>query len=207
MVAQSSDFACQLHQKRPWIGRSSAISYDGIHMDLWWTREAAAKKGHFEKGELQEAPSEPLTILAVDAPQMGRGRCYDRESLRMLAKKVLLIFEVAEAKASPCVLTGLLGGGAFRNNRGLVLLLHLLCQRPDSTIPVYFHHPIFWSFSDLSEAELEENVKKSADNWLEALRSSEPQVTTLGEALDYLFSKRLPLSNYDEDLVLRIVQA
>merc|ERR1712194_586776 len=97
------------------------------------------------------------------------------------------------------ILTGLLGGGAFRNNRGLVLLLHLLCQRRDSRIPVLFHHPIFWSFSELSEEQLEENVKRSADRLLEALAAA--QVTTLGDALSFLLSKRLPLSHYDADLV------
>ena len=42
----------------------------------------------------------------------------------MLAKKVLLIFAAADRLNSPVVLSGLLGGGAYRNNRPLVLLLH-----------------------------------------------------------------------------------
>ena len=46
----------------------------------------------------------------------------------MLAKKVLLIFAAADRLNSPVVLSGLLGGGAYRNNRPLVLLLHLLLQ-------------------------------------------------------------------------------
>jgi len=199
MVAQSSDFACQLHQKRPYIRRSSAISYEGIHMDTWWSRSVAAQKGSFAEGDIQDAPSQPLTILAVDAPQMGRGRGYGEDELCMLAKKVLLIFEVAEQMSCPVILTGLLGGGAFRNNRGLVLLLHLLCQKRDSQKVVYFHHPIFWSFCKLTEQELEENVKRSADAWLELLTAE--KVTTLEGALRILLDSRLPLSNYDADLV------
>jgi hypothetical protein len=46
---------------------------------------------------------------------------YSRQSLSYLVKKVLLIFCVAAHRRSPLILSGLLGGGAFRNNWPLVL--------------------------------------------------------------------------------------
>ena len=196
MVAQSSDFACQLKLRRPYIEYSAAISYDGIHMDTWWTRQAAAKKGGLAPGDIQDMPTGPFSILAVDAPHM-RGGTYSYSSLGMLARKVLLIFEVAEQKQSPAILTGLLGGGAFRNNRPLVLLLHLLCQTSDSP-PVSFHNPILWSFCELRVEDLQDNILRQADQWMDELRTR--GVRTLKDALEWVMERSLPLSINDDDL-------
>merc|ERR1712113_1077649 len=95
---------------------------------------------------------------------------YDKKTLGMLAIKVLLIFEVAEQLDSPYILSGLLGGGAFRNNRPLVLLLHLLLQPACQARPLLFHHPIFWSFGMLGTETLEQLILEEADAMMEALR-------------------------------------
>merc|ERR1712217_576235 len=95
--------------------------------------------------DIQQGLSNPLTILAVDAPKMRSKYCID--TLRMLAAKVLLIFVAADRLHSPQIFSGLLGGGAFRNNRPLVLLLHLLLQPSHDTPQLLFHHPVFWSFA------------------------------------------------------------
>lgn len=168
-------------------------------MDVWWPREAAAKKEALSSADIQACPSQPLTVLAIDAPAMGRESIYDARSLRMLAMKVLLVFEVAEQLDSPAVLSGLLGCGAFRNNRPLILLLHLLLQPPEQKRNLIFHNPIFWSFCSLSNEQLEERILKEADNLLQMLRDS--GVQTLENALEILFAAGLPLSNYDEDLI------
>ena len=74
---------------------------------------------------------------------MGRAQRYDRWSLEMLAMKLVLVFAVVAERNRPEIFSWLLGGGAFRNNRPLVLLLHFLLQPIGDRRPVTFHHPIF----------------------------------------------------------------
>jgi hypothetical protein len=205
MVAQSSDFAARLLKKRDILGPSDAIAYRGVHMDVWWPRSAAAKKDMLQQAEVVDCHAGPLTILAVDAPRMvarGRGApSYNWSTLGMLARKVMLIYEVAEQLGSPHVLSGLLGCGAFRNNRPLVLLLHLLFQPSDQERLLHFHHPIFWSFCDLSTDALEQGILDRADDYMEQLQRR--NVTTVEEALHVLLEWQLPLSEGDSDLQLR----
>ena len=61
-----------------------------------------------------------VTVLAVNAPVMGRGN-YTDENLTMLARKIALITDVSDQLGSPSIFTGLLGGGAFGGNRPLIL--------------------------------------------------------------------------------------
>ena len=203
MVVQSTDFAARLHSNRDYITENGAVTYEGVHIDAWWPRNAAAKKDQLGWDDIQALHSRSLTILAVDAPRMGRSRGYDRWSLEMLAKKVLLIFEIARELQSPTILTGLLGGGAFRNNRPLVLLLHLLLQEQDDPPFVLFHHPVFWSFCGRPEAELEAEILRIADVHLAHMRQR--GVRTLGEALDIVMDANLPLSQNDGDLVCELL--
>lgn len=196
LVAQSTDFAMRLHRHREFLGDSDAVSYEGVHIDAWWPRVDAAMKEGLSPDAIQPCCSAPLTILAVDAPVM-RHKPYCQRSLHMLAKKVSLVYEVAKQSGSPLILSGLLGGGAFRGNRPLVLALHMLMQRPDDTASLRFHHPIFWSFSDRSIDELEQSIPTIADAMVETLRRK--GVGTLGEALEELFSWALPSSQHDID--------
>ena len=110
----------------------------------------------------------------------------------MLAAKILIIFAAAEQLHSPKIFSGLLGGGAYRNNLPLVLLLHLLLQPRSSTRPMLFHHPVFWSFSGFSKQALETNIVSGADAMMKALRDQ--NVTTLCHW-------RLTLSDHDMDLI------
>ena len=57
--------------------------------------------------------------------------------------KLVLVFAVAAERNSPEIFSGLLGGGAFRNNRLLVSLLHILVQPIGDRPPVTFHHLVF----------------------------------------------------------------
>ena len=147
--------------------------------------------------DIQPRLSNPLTILAVDAPKMRSPYC--QEALQMLAAKVILIFVAAEQLQSPLIFSGLLGGGAFRNNRPLVLLLHLLLQPRHCNRPVTFHHPVFRSFANLSTQSLEKNIVDHADSMLDSLRGR--GVTVLGDALAEILSWGISLSERDMDLV------
>lgn len=114
MVMQSTDFAARLHEHRQKLSWHQGISYEGVYMDAWWPRAAAAKKDALDLADIQHCISNPLTILTVDAPKMHSDYCQD--ALQMLTAKVLLIFAAAEDLHSPQIFSGLLGGGAFRNN-------------------------------------------------------------------------------------------
>jgi hypothetical protein len=192
IVAQSNDFTIRLHKHRQRL-----FSYQGVYMDACWSRDAAEKKTALRLTDIHAQRSNPLTILAVDAPSMHAAYCSD--DLQMLAAKILIIFAAAEQLNSPQIFSGLLGGGAFRNNRPLVLLLHLLLQPRSSTRPMLFHHPVFWSFSDFSKHALETNIVSRADTMLKALRAQ--NVTTLGHALSVIYDWGLTLSEHDMDLI------
>jgi len=167
-------------------------------MDAWWPRSHAAMKEDLNPNSIAVCGSSPLTILAVDAPMMGQSGAYGKQAMSMLAKKVFLIFYTAEALRSPLILSGLLGGGAFRGNRPLVLLLHMLIQPQSAACNLRFHHPIFWSFCDQTTDVLETRVVAKAEAMLDQLRKK--GVQTLGEAIDELLAWRLPLSHNDVDL-------
>lgn len=200
MVAQSLDFAVRLHKHRETIGRHEVVSYQGVHMDAWWPRAEAAKKTKLNMSAVKHCLSQPLTILAVDAPDLSginsRGATYSEEALLMLAEKISLIFGVAAELQSPVVFSGLLGGGAFRGNRPLVLALHAMLQPASSACQLLFHCPIFQSNG--GRGSLEQAVVGQADQMLEVLRQR--GVSTLAEALDEVLSWQLPLSLGDADL-------
>ena len=196
IVAQSNDLAIRWHKHRQRLLWNQGISYQGVYMDACWSRNAAEKKSALRLTDIQAQRSNPLTILAVDAPSMHAA--YSPEDLQMLAAKILIIYAAAEQLHSPKIFSGLLGGGAYRNNRPLVLLLHLLLQPRSSTRPMLFHHPVFWSFSDFSKHALETNIVSCADTMLKALQCQ--NVTTLGQALSVIYDWRLPLSDHDMDL-------
>jgi len=198
MVAQSTDFAVRLHLNRESLAEHQAASYEGVHMDAWWDFDACAAKENLNKRCIQHRQSAPLTILAVDAPVMRHQQTYRRPELYMLAKKITLIYAAASGLQAPLIFSGLLGGGAFRGNRPLVLLLHLLLQPCGDERPLWFHHPVFWSFRAVGAKELEQRIVRFADALLEDLRRQ--GVETLGQALELILASELPLSGNDDDL-------
>ena len=204
MVVQSTDLAVRLHTERETLDPDEAVSYEGVHIDAWWAREAAAKGEALQPDDIQSCRSRPLTVFAVDAPVMrGVGAvdlqgAYTRSSLEMLARKVLLIFGGADLLQSSSILSGLLGGGAFRNNRPLVLLLHLLLQPVTTDRPLLFHHPVFQAFGGHAVEDLEAGILHCADAMLDALQRR--GVWTLGEALSEILAWQLCTSDHDGDL-------
>jgi len=137
--------------------------------------------------------SEPLVIVATDAPDFKRTfRQYDETSLQFLARKVYMCFAIQKLLDCQNMYAGLLGGGDFRGNRPLVLLIHLLLHTGDRQVS--FHSPIFSKDSRWLEPE----VAKRADEMLERLRQQD--IRTLGEALQEMCSWNLALSTGDADL-------
>ena len=197
LVMQSLDLTARLAAHRPLLNWSEAVTFEGIHFDAWWTREIAALKADIPLPEVRSITSPPMTVIAVNAPVVHRR--YDAASLQMLACKIALVYAAAIKLHSPVIFTGLLGGGAFRNNRPLVLLLHLLLQPSHVHCAVEFHHPIFMAFSYLSTAQLEQAVLDRADILLHALVLE--GVHTIGDALDVIESWNLPTSHHDLDLI------
>merc|ERR1712232_334528 len=82
LVAQSTDFAMRLHKCRDTPGCSDAISYEGVHIDAWWSREHAGMQEQMDPNlAIQPCGPHPVTILAVDAPKMGHRSGYDKPSM------------------------------------------------------------------------------------------------------------------------------
>ena len=167
-------------------------------MDIWWSREQAAHKRSVDFNLVRECPSKPFTIIAVDAPRMQGKVKYNDADLKMLAKKTILIYEVARHLNAPVIFSGLLGGGAYRGHRPLTLLLHLLLQPHGCSSHLKFHHPIFEAFGDYAVSQLEQTMLSSADKMLEVLRKK--NVATLQDALKVIFSWKLCTSNCDRDI-------
>ena len=168
-------------------------------MDIWWSREQAAHKGSVDFDLVQKCPSKPFTIIAVDAPMMKWKKEYNDADLKMLAKKTILIYEVARHLKAPLVCSDLLGGGAYRGHRPLTLLLHLVLQPHGCSSHLKFHHPIFEEFSGYAVSQLEQQMLSIADKMLEVLR--EKAVATLQGALEEILSWGLWTSNIDSDIL------
>ena len=198
IVAQSADFAAFLKGHRECLQEDDACTYEGVHMDIWWSREQAAHKGSVDFDLVQKCPSKPFTIIAVDAPMMKWKKEYNDADLKMLAKKTILIYEVARHLNAPVIFSGLLGCGAYRGHRPLTLLLHLLLQPHGCSSHLKFHHPIFEAFGDYAVPQLEQTMLSNADSMLEVLRKK--GVATLQDALEAILSWRLCTSNYDSDI-------
>ena len=125
---------------------------------------------------------------------------YDATSLDMLARKVLLCFEAARRLGSSAMFTGLLGGGAFRGSRPLVLLLHMLLEPYlGNSTQIVFHYPIFSSFSKVRLDVLENWILEGADELMDYLRRLE--VKTLRDALNALQVLGVKTSQEDADLL------
>ena len=197
MIMQSLDLAARLAAHRPTLSWNEAVTFEGVYFDAWWSREWAALKSDIPHHAVQPRMSKPTTVIAVDAPVVWRR--YNPASLQMLACKIALVYSAAQRLHSPLLYTGLLGGGAFRNNRPLILLLHLLLQPVHDQCAVEFHHPIFWSFSYLPTGRLEQSLLDRADILLHALWQA--RVRTLGDALDLIATWDLPTSHSDLDLI------
>jgi hypothetical protein len=95
-----------MHQQR--LLWNEGISYEGVHMDAKWSRNAAENKTVLRLTDIQAQRSNPLTILAVDAPSMHAA--YWPDDLQMLAAKILIIFAAAEQLHTPKIFSGVLGG-------------------------------------------------------------------------------------------------
>jgi len=193
MLAQSTDFAISLKSRPTWLWPNEVATYEGVHMDVWWSREEAHKKLGMSLEAILPELSKQLVIVAADAPNFkGTSGGYDAHSLNMLAKKLYLCFAILYELNCPQMFTGLIGGGDFQGNRPLVLLLHLLLHTEDR--PVLFHNPIFCKDSHY----LESKVAIRAEQMLDRLRMK--GVRTLGEALQEILQWRVPLSRHDADL-------
>ena len=197
LVMQSLDLAARLAAHRPYLNWNDAVTFEGVHFDAWWPREVAALKSDIPHHAVQPRTSQATTVIAVNAPVVWQH--YNAASLQMLACKIALVYVAATRLRSPVIYTGLLGGGAFRNNRPLILLLHLLLQPHGNQCAVEFHHPIFWSYGFLPAGRLEQSLLDRADILLYTL--AQANVGTVGDALDLIETWDLPTSHNDLDLL------
>ena len=201
MVAQSTDLAFLL-RRRDWsdcdfVRPREIISYEGVHFDAFWSREAAAKKDFLDTTDIQHISSVPLIVLAAAAPSMRGYWYYDKRTLQELADTTRLIMAAATHLRCPCLCTGLLGGRAFRGNRPLVITLHCLCHDSDSP-KMFMHIPIFSSHSVDTTAQLEDALVQNAECMLYVLRES--GVTSMTQVIDCALAWNLPTSHGDRDL-------
>ena len=87
---------------------------------------------------------------------------YDSDSIQSLAAKIVLIFHAARSSGCPILCSGLLGGGAFRGNRPLTLMLHMLVKTI-LPVPLQFHLVVMHSFSHCSPRELQVRIQLIAE--------------------------------------------
>ena len=141
-------------------------------------------------------------------------------AITQLMFKIRMIYFAAHHRGSSAIYTGLLGGGAFRNNRPLILALHLLCEskfreKHGRTIPVRFHCPVFDGYTDsvarLSLVERMELVKRKADELMAVFavlrdtRDAESDANIqlcmdFKQVLEILCACKFPTSFNDNDL-------
>ena len=141
-------------------------------------------------------PSPPLVVLAADAPRV-RSACCDREDVQFLATKILLLFYAARTLGCPSISSGLLGGGAYRGNRPLVLVLHMIIKA-SLPVPLRFHLTVLRSFSSHPPQVLQMRIRMVAESMLRRLFQTE--ISTMDHAITLLLSSPLPSSHDDADV-------
>ena len=88
---------------------------EGVYFDAEFPRDAQHRT--MSLTEILPARSQPLNVLAVDAPYMRRVDVYGRHALHTLACKIILIHAIATRMRCPVVFTGFLGVDKLCNNR------------------------------------------------------------------------------------------
>ena len=196
MVAQSTDLAVRLHSHRPLLRDWEVISFSGIHFDAWWDGSVAMLREDMSPYAPLARPSAALVVLAADAPRIRSATC-GLEEVQLLATKVLLLFYAAHAMGCPSLSSGLLGGGAYRGNRPLVLALHMAIGA-SIPVPLRFHLTVLRSFSRHPPPVLQMRIRMVAEAMLRRLSLS--GVSTLDRAVALLSSTQLPNSHNDQDV-------
>ena len=159
MVLQSHDLASRIAIQREHIGVQQVLAISGVYMDLWWPSAVAASRLNITASQVIQLGSPQLVVLAANAPNFNnRPKKYTKVALDMLIRKVHLIFMVAREKRSPMVLSGLLGGGAYRGNRPLVICLHMLFH--EQLFPLKLHVPVFESYSSYPVELIDEFARR-----------------------------------------------
>ena len=162
LVAQSGDLMAILAADTHRIPANGGIYITPCRINAWWS--ATAVQRHRSGAQLlspsrvRTGPPLPksVSVLAVDAPNMNRRTTYDYATLWHLTNKVVTLLYLA--RGHPSVYTGLLGGGAFRGNRPLVLLLHYVLQYLADGSEIRFHLFVTESYSWLTSVEIEKRI-------------------------------------------------
>ena len=146
-----------------------------------------------------------MTLLGVVAPDMTVEKGgYQQRTLEWLTEGVEIIYQVSRKLQTPVIMSGLLGGGAFKGNRPLIMLLHLILQPTETESVMMFHYPVFWSHDKKTSdvIELEERLQRQADKMLEQLRLK--GANSLDKAIAEIVSWKLPLSKDDDDILTEL---
>ena len=176
------------------------VLYSGVYMDAHWDRIPVAQRLDVSNDSIEAVYESQLSILAAHAPSMLRKERHDLHDLMHLAHQILLIMHVARVRQAPDLFTGLLGGGAFRGNRPLILVLHLLFEPyVGRRTTVKFHYPILSSRSSTSTKVLEQKLLEKTCLILEDLQSS--GLSSFGGVMSYLASQQFSVSEHDYDLI------
>ena len=132
MFNQSADLMLQLYDRKVTYRRGDvinewqAMTFEGVYFDTWWNRDACALKLDLPLGSIQWKQSESMTVIAIDAPHLHKQQYYTKQQVLWLARKIKMAYLCAIRLECSTILTGLLGGGAYRGSRPLVLLLHMV---------------------------------------------------------------------------------
>ena len=90
--------------------RNMAV-FQGIYMDAWWDKTAAAAKLALREGQSQPSSPFPLTVVAVDAPSVTNAQSHCHEAIQQFAIKALVAFDAKRRTSTSAIYTGMLGGG------------------------------------------------------------------------------------------------
>ena len=188
---------------------NEAITYSNVTFDVWWNKSNTLAKEDIDLNMILETTTKPMTIVAVAAPHMGfkPGTTYSRYQLQTMMKKVALIFLVADRRRSTVIMPGLFGGGAYRGNRPLTYVLHMVLHRPSAFKKIVnratekvlqFHYPMQRVTQASSNDTL---IVDKGNELLHAVRESKPKPANMQDLFHCLMKMRLRTSQHDADLI------
>ena len=202
MFAQSADLMI-IHSDRKirhngdYINEWQAMTFEGVHFDVHWGKDACAPKIDMPPSAMRYRQSLAMTVIAVDAPYLKANK-YTYEEILMLARTIKMVYMVAIKLDCTMILSGLMGGGAYRGNRPLVLLLHLLLQPEGTQVPLVFHNAIMGSYGAATARMAEARVVQLAEEWRQKL--AEDNACTVEDVVRFVYEDKISTSHDDADI-------
>jgi hypothetical protein len=215
MFMQSVSLMCLADHVPTTIDSECPHLIEGVLFDQYWTTSAALDR---DAGRCMRMRTERKTqlepvstnVLAIRAwsykdlvkairPESAAGLTYSRADILAVLRQIQAMEEIADTRNYKHVFSGLLGAGAFRGNKPLIMALQVMAHPANSGRQLHLCCPVkAYSMPNTTRKMLSEIVRDKASHIIRTVRSA--GCSTWDDVVDLLAAWQLPFSQQDADL-------